>query len=108
MVSDLKGSRAEVFKARWQRKFEISEQGKLVPVPMEDRLQRVCLIELTDLKVKGKAWWTVAYEAISFSELPIALSQDKLCELFKNYPGPKLALENSYAYPKWLATQILK
>jgi hypothetical protein len=107
MVADLGGSRTEVFKVRWQRKFEITEQGKLVPVPMENRPQRVCLIELTDLEVKGEPWWTVAYEAISFSELPLTLSQEKLCELFKNYPGPKLTKENSYAYPQWLSTRIL-
>ena len=74
---------------------------------MEDRPQSVCLIKLTALEVKGEAWWTVAYEAVSFSELPLTLSQEKLCKIFKNYPGPKLTKENSYAYPQWLSTRIL-
>ncbi len=103
LEKDLKGRRAEVFKSRRQRKFKISPDGSVEPVPMAERLPVAALIEVTELKVNGASWWTVAYEIFSDSDISMDKSQRIACYLFQNYPGPKLRKENSYAYPKWLS-----
>jgi hypothetical protein len=108
LALDAKGHRVEVYKERWQRKFEIALNGSLKILSPDDWGSRVCLIELTKLKIKGKHWWTVAFEIDSESELPLEISKKNLCLLFKNYPGPVLNLESSFSYPKWLSTLIIK
>ena len=54
---------------------------------MSERLPSVALIEITELKVNGDFWWTVAYEIISDSAISMDISQEIVCDLFKKYPG---------------------
>lgn len=106
LEKNLKGKRAEVFKIRRQRKFKILTDSTTKPVPVSDRLVTAALIEVTELKVKGEAWWSVAFEILSVSEISMEKSQKIACDLFQNYPGPELRKEDSYAYPKWLSMII--
>lgn len=102
LVTNLKGHRAEVFKKRSQRIFKILSNGTLKPSEFV-RLNQAVLVELTQLKVNGKHWWTMVFEIRSDSQIPLAQSNNMMCQIFQKYPGPEMIMNNSYAYSKWLS-----
>ena len=95
----LKGKRVEVDKSRLQRKFQIMADGSARPDSVDKRFDSACIVEITHLEVQGKKWWTIAFDVVNDSEVALAVSQQIVCEILENYPGPRLLAESSYAYP---------
>jgi hypothetical protein len=66
------------------------------------RLYDSCALELTQLRIKDKDWWSLAFETTG-SDANVA---DKLqflaTQVFKTYSGSKLQAQDSYGYPHWL------
>ena len=61
-----------------------------------------CSVELTQLKVKGNAWWSLAFEALDERISTIDDFQAVASKVLKTYPNSQLQVEDSFAYPRWL------
>lgn len=61
-----------------------------------------CKVELTELKVQGAAWWSLAFEAFGDSSQQFNQLQG-VAEQINNPLAPTLDLPHSYGYSKWLS-----
>ncbi|TVL99778.1 MAG: hypothetical protein CV087_16710 [Candidatus Brocadia sp. WS118] len=95
--------RVEVYKKRQQRKFKIAEDGSTQAVDMEERLDTGCLLEITELKVNGEDWWTLAFDVFSDQGNAVELFRKSICQILQDYPVKLPEVKDSYAYPAWLA-----
>jgi len=92
----------KVGKKRWRRKFGIYG-AKLEPVPLNKRdLPYGLLAELTEIKINGDKWWTIAFEVFGVAKQPMNILQQGVNWVIKEYPGPTLQIKNSYSYPEWI------
>jgi hypothetical protein len=98
-----KGPWVSVTKARSQRKYQVFAQS-LVAVPINESIDQGCTVELAKLGVKGKAWWSLAFEAFGEETSLMRHLQVVADWVIQSYRGPKLLAEDSYAYPKWLSS----
>lgn len=88
-------------KVRTQRKYQVSLEQTVVAIPINDSSDRICSVELTQLKIHNDLWWSLAFEA-SGNELTDTLKI--VAEwVLQFYCEPTLSLPDSYAYPIWLA-----
>ncbi len=70
------------------------------------RSQRVyqdCAVEITQLKINGKDWWSLAFEATGEDDKLMDNLQTVASQVFQTYPGSKLQGKDSFAYPSWLS-----
>lgn len=70
------------------------------------RSQRVyadCAVELTQLDINGKDWWSLAFEATGEDDKLMDNLQTVASQVFQSYPGSKLQGKDSFAYPSWLS-----
>lgn len=98
--------RVEVYKKRKQRKFKIAQNGVIQPVDMEERLNTGCVLEITELKVNGQDWWTLAFDVFSDQGNAVEIFQKSICQILQDYPVKLPEVKDSYAYPAWLAKII--
>lgn len=90
-----------VKKKRSQRLYQVSEEG-LTPVPVEAPIPQGCSVEITQLSINGEEWWTIAFESFGHDSYLMENLQIVAGWVSKSYPGQKLTLDNSFAYPQWL------
>lgn len=88
---------------RQQRKLAI-DGDSIAEVVASNRPRAGCIYELTELRLDGAPWWTLALEA--FGESPLLDAQllraGDWC--FARYPPClALAVEGSRSYPEWMA-----
>lgn len=95
--------RVEVYKKRKQRKFKIAEDGAIQPVDMEERLDTGCVLEITELRVNGQDWWTLAFDVFSENGSAVEVFRKSVCQILQDYPIDLPQGKDSYAYPAWLA-----
>lgn len=77
----------------------------------QQHTQRDCSVEITQLGINGDFWWSLAFEAIGENEDAIASLQALGSKIFADYQFHQLQVQDSFAYPLWLAianTQIDK
>lgn len=90
-----------VKKKRRLRRYRLADDGKIVAVATSERPGQECALELTQINVEGREWWTVGFETFGSK----AAVQEKLLlvaqQVFAVAP-PTLAAKDSYGYPKWL------
>ena len=89
-----KGPWVSVKKRRCQRRF--------APRLLQ-RLYQGISCELTQLNLRDDVWWSVAFEMAAEDANQIDNFEGVITEISKTYRGPKLLVENSYAYPRWLS-----
>jgi hypothetical protein len=97
-----------VSKQRWQRKYKWgNRQFSVVPgKDVKDTiLDRGAAIEITKLEVSGHPYSTVLIEAFA----PAMKEQEEILSLavehlWHSFPEPKPSIDQSYGYPRWLAT----
>lgn len=93
-----------VWKNRRQRKFRITERGRLESIPLKKKdLPFGILAELTELKMSKEQWWTIAFEVFGDIDNPMEILQQGVNEIIKEYPGSALEVHNSYSYPEWIS-----
>ncbi len=97
------GPWVKVAKARSQRKYQVFPDQSLAVVPVNQSIDQGCTVELTQLKITGKSWWSIAFEASGKANNLRGTLQPVARWVLTTYPGPKLRLRDSYAYPKWLS-----
>ena len=94
-----------VKKVRAQRQYQVVPGKSIIAVPVTKSIDQGCNVELTHLGINGNAWWSLAFEAFGEDDCLINTLQAVANWVFKNYRGPELQVEDSYAYPKWLSYQ---
>jgi hypothetical protein len=77
-----------VKKVRWQRQY----QG--------------ISYELTQLEIRDRAWWSLAFEMAEREAAQITHFENVVSRVTQNYPGSLLSADKSYAYPRWLLRQF--
>ncbi|MEW5858858.1 MAG: hypothetical protein AB1861_15960 [Cyanobacteriota bacterium] len=74
------------------------------------RSQRVyqdCAVELTQLDINGKDWWSLAFEATGEDDKLMDNLETVASQVFQSYRGSGLRSQDSYAYPQWLCSAII-
>lgn len=100
--------RVNVWKNRRQRKFNITTEGKLEPVPMSKKdLPFGILVELAVLNVNGEQWYTIGFDVFGDPNQPMDILQQGVNWIIStDYPGPPLKIDSSYSYPEWISTLL--
>lgn len=91
----------KVIKKRMQRKYQVLADQSLQTVAIAADIEHGCTAEVSQVEIQGHPWWSLAFEA--FGPDPEMSLQTTAHWLLKGYSGPQLHLQDSYAYPKWLA-----
>jgi hypothetical protein len=97
-----KGPWVSVMKERCQRRYSSRTPSGNAERPSQRQYQGISY-ELTQLKVKNDAWWSIAFEMAVEDDNPIDRLEDIVQQVNKTYRGPELLAKNSYAYPNWLS-----
>ena len=63
-------------------------------------------VELTQLSVKGNAWWSLGFEASVEHTKPMDSFQAVTTQILETYPDSHLYSQDSYAYPTWLSLVV--
>lgn len=95
-----------VKKVRQQRKYQISQNGSIQPVPLNESITEGCNVEITQLTIKENDWWSLAFEAYGEDANLIDNLKTVLNWMLKNYTNSPLQIDNSFAYPKWLSLAV--
>lgn len=82
-----------VTKSKWIRVKKVRQQ----------RTERDCSMEITQLGINGNNWWSIAFEAIGEENASLANLQAVGSQVFQNYSSLQLQVQDSFAYPSWLA-----
>lgn len=82
-----------VTKSEWLRVKKVRQQ----------RTQRDCSVEITQLTINGDCWWSLAFEAVGKEQDEISNLQAVGSNIFQTYAHRPLQVQDSYAYPCWLA-----
>jgi hypothetical protein len=94
-----------VQKERQLRKFRVTGDDRLVPVPAGEYPERGCSVELSSLRVEGQDWWSLCFEAFgdesSLRQTLLLVMEHVLAH--EQVPFP-LDAKASYGYPRWLAS----
>jgi hypothetical protein len=91
-----------VAKARLLRRYLVTGEDRIVPTSTGEYPERACDWELTQVRVRGLAWWTVGFEAFGQeSTLPETLRLVAGQVLAAREP-PRLQILDSFGYPEWL------
>ena len=91
-----------VSKARGLRRYRLTGERKVVAMSTEAYADRGCDLELTNVRVGEKAWWSLSFEA--FGSEP-TLRENLLLvakQVFAIGEPPALDARDSCGYPKWL------
>jgi hypothetical protein len=94
-----------VQKERQLRKYRVTGDDRLVPVPIGEYPERGCSVELSTLRVEGQDWWSLCFEAFGDESLlrqALLLVVEQVLAR-ERVPFP-LDAKASYGYPGWLAS----
>ena len=72
------------------------------------RLYDGCTLELTQLRIEGKDWWSLAFETSGTDANVMDKLQSIASKVFKSYTESPLQVQDSYAYPRWLDLVMLR
>jgi hypothetical protein len=91
-----------VQKSRQLRSYRLTDDQQVVAVSTRAALVQGCDLELTQVGVGERAWWSLALEAFgeesTLYENLLAVAQ----QVLTHDARPPLAAENSFGYPRWL------
>ncbi|MBD2184169.1 hypothetical protein H6S82_25640 [Planktothrix sp. FACHB-1355] len=94
-----------VKKVRSQRKYQVSADASVTSVPVDKAINQGCNVEITQLDIKDNLWWSLALEAFGEDANLMYNLETVSIWLFQTYSASKLQVQNSSAYPQWLAFQ---
>ena len=93
-----------VQKARQLRRYRVREGGTVEAISTLDYTERGCSIELTEIEVYGKDWWSVAFEAFGADDTLLENLFLVAQRAFAAENVPALDAQHSFGYAHWLAT----
>jgi hypothetical protein len=92
-----------VHKERHVHRYGFAGDGGILSIPLDLLSAQGCDLEVTDLRVEGQTWWSLALEAFgpeeTLSETVMTVGQ----QLFLTGLPPILQDRASWSYPEWLA-----
>jgi hypothetical protein len=91
-----------VAKKRRLRKFRIGRDGNVEEIEPDATEDAHCRVELTELNVRGSAWWTLAFDSFGTGSRTANLEQVARHFLKVLPRGLALTERDSMAYPEWL------
>ncbi len=103
MEKNSKEFRCKVSKNRFQRKFRIADKNDPIPVPLKEYIETGFKAELTELKINGTAWWTIAFEIVGEVPESISILTECVRWAITGYPDNNLQADVSYSYPEWIS-----
>jgi hypothetical protein len=91
-----------VTKARLLRRYLVTSEDRIVPTSTAEYPERACDWELTQVHVRGSAWWTVGFEA--FGQETVLQETLRLVagQVLAAREPPRLEIQDSFGYPEWL------
>lgn len=95
----------EVQKLRKLRRYQLRDNGQLVPLTEEANPPNLCEVELTKVWIGEQSWWSLAFEAPGDKGASREVMLAVASQLFGLEGTPILNAPNSYGYPRWLASQ---
>lgn len=95
-----------VTKVRSQRLYQVLPDQSVTAVPITESIDSGCTVELTQLRVLNQDWWSLAFEASGDDTQLMENLQAVVSWVFQTYPGSKLPVEDSFAYPSWLSRVV--
>ena len=104
-----RGLRLAVRKIRRRRKYEVRRGFALHPIDVEHEAERAVLVEVTDLVVLGRRFWTLGFDAIGPDrnvDTILARAVEKLLAAFPR--TPRLSSGRSFGYPDWVMRRLGK
>ena len=91
-----------VEKARRLRTYRVGGDDTIVAVSAREYPERGCGWELTGVRVRGEAWWSLGFEAFgeqaTLRQRLLLVAEHVLCA---DEP-PELEVQDSFSYPRWL------
>jgi hypothetical protein len=96
-----------VNKDRRLRKYQLVGESDVITIPAFENPDRGCSVELTQIRVKGEVWWSLAFEAFgeeaTLRDTLLIVAQHVLAR-----EPPLLCEGDSFGYPDWLDIVQLK
>lgn len=96
---------ADVQKLRKLRRYQLKNNGQLVPLLGEANPPNHCEVELTKVLIGGQPWWSLAFEAPGDKGASHEVMLAVASQLLGPERAPELIASNSYGYPRWLANR---
>lgn len=91
-----------VDKIRYQRKYLVSNDQRIVAVSLKKKLDKGCTVEFVELEVSGTAWWTIALDGIGEVEPAKAAILRCATSIFRHFPMTVPTASQAESYPAWL------
>jgi hypothetical protein len=92
----------QVEKRRRLVRYSAARGGDMQAVAPGERPAEGCLVELTELGVEGRHWWTLGLEAFGSPERVVGILAMAAQMVFTDPPPCRLIPADSIAYPAWL------
>lgn len=102
----VQGQWVKVEKVRSQIRYLVTDDYSLTPASTEKTSQDGCNVELTQIIISDRQWWTLGFEASGTDGNLISNLETVANKMFQTFPEYELNLLDSYAYPKWLSVFV--
>lgn len=93
-----------VRKERRLKRFSITVDRQVEPVPVGSLLSDGCNAELAHISAAGGQWWSLAFEAFGHEPDLIEILVGVASFALERGETPTLRAQDSFGYPKWLQT----
>jgi len=100
---DDKNTWMEVDKKRWQKKFNVRDND-LITVHSQE-LYSDFAMEITELKLNGKSWWTVGFDSFTEQDRSFFDRLIETCPILQFKIDFKK--EWSFGYPRWISQVVI-
>lgn len=90
-------------KKRYLQKYAISPEGELHLPPPAGYPEKGIAVELSDLRMKGSAWWTFGLECFGKPEDVYKDLLSHISRLSAGYPEADPGQSRSLGYPAWIS-----
>jgi hypothetical protein len=93
----------QVDKIRQQRFYRVEFIDSIQLIPIDTPMQDAAAIEITDLRLRGESWWTIACEYLGNNISIDRQFSPLVCSLLLKYPLSISTHSISCGYPQWLS-----
>lgn len=101
------GTWVSIKKTRTQRTYQFIPGQSIKSVPVDRQIPQGCNIELTQLTLEDRDWWSFGLEAFGEESTLIENLQSTARLVSRSYPAEfQLSVGDSFAYPKLLSIAV--
>ena len=96
-----------VHKRRNLQRYRLTELLAPIPVAYRRRVPQGFSLELSQITVRHKDWWTIAFEFYGIEKIKRNEIKDIIGKIFTSVPDLRLTSNSSYGYPQFLNRHII-